>query len=76
MQNADTDSFVAIQVSSVRSTPLYLLAVCLHSAFCILTYSATAQAWQLLDRVLARVGTIAVTMTDVRTARELGLIET
>jgi hypothetical protein len=42
----------------------------------MLHYGATAQAWQLLDRVLARVGTNAVTMTDVRTARELGLIET
>jgi hypothetical protein len=34
----------------------------------------TAQA-QLIDRVLARVGTIAVTMTDVRAGLELGLFE-
>jgi hypothetical protein len=34
----------------------------------------TAQA-QLIDRVLARVGTIAVTMTDVRAALGLGLFE-
>jgi hypothetical protein len=47
-----------------------------HSVFCILNYGATAPAWQLIDRVLARVGTNAVTMTDVRIARELGLIET
>jgi hypothetical protein len=67
---------VAIQVNSVPSTSWYQLVLCLHSAFWILNYGATAQAWQLLDRVLARVGTNAVTMTDVRTARELGLIET
>ena len=33
-------------------------------------------AQQLIDRVLARVGTSAVTMTDVRAALELGLVET
>lgn len=32
-------------------------------------------AQQLIDRVLARVGTTAVTMTDVRIAIELGLVE-
>jgi hypothetical protein len=49
--------------------------LCLHSAFCILNYGATAHAQQLIDRVLARVGTSAVTMTDVRAALELGLID-
>ncbi len=67
---------MATQVNSVRSTTWYRLALCLPSAFCLLNYGATAHAWQLLDRVLARVGTNAVTMTDVRTARALGLIET
>ncbi|HEU4691589.1 MAG TPA: hypothetical protein VFS23_24670 [Vicinamibacterales bacterium] len=76
IQNADTDSFVVTQVNSVRSSSRYLLAVCLHSAFFVLHYGATAQAWQLIERVLARVGTNAVTMTDVRAARELGLVET
>ena len=49
-------------------------ALCLHSAFCILNYGVTANAQQLIDRVLARVGTRAVTMTDVRAALELGLV--
>lgn len=60
----------------MRSSPRYRLAVCLYSVFCVLGYGATVQAWQLIERVLARVGTNAVTMTDVRAARELGLIET
>ncbi len=51
------------------------IALCLHFAFCILNYGGTANAQQLIDRVLARVGTSAVTMTDVRAALELGLIE-
>jgi hypothetical protein len=66
---------VASQVKSVRSTPWPQLMLCLHSAFCILNYGATAHAQQLIDRVLARVGTSAVTMTDVRAALELGLID-
>jgi hypothetical protein len=36
---------------------------------------APIHAQQLIDRVLARVGTGAVTMTDVRAALELGLVE-
>jgi len=47
----------------------------LHLAFCILNCSVSARAQQLIDRVLARVGTNAVTMTDVRAALELGLVE-
>jgi len=50
-------------------------ALCLHLAFCILNCSVSARAQQLIDRVLARVGTNAVTMTDVRAALELGLVE-
>ena len=45
------------------------------SAFCLFHYGATIQGQQLIDRVLARVGTIAVTMTDVRAAIELGLVD-
>ena len=45
----------------------------LHFAFCITESQRNAQ--QLIDRVLARVGTNAVTMTDVRAAIELGLVE-
>jgi hypothetical protein len=59
----------------VRSTVAGRFALCLHLAFCILNHAGTANAQQLLDRVLARVGTNAVTMTDVRAALELGLIE-
>jgi hypothetical protein len=58
-----------------RSTSWFRFALCLHSAFCILNYGVTADARQLIDRVLARVGTIPVTMTDVRAAIELGLVE-
>jgi hypothetical protein len=41
-------------------------------AFCILNY---AVAQQLLDRLLARVGTTAITYTDVVAAVGLGLVE-
>ena len=44
----------------------------LHFAFCILNY---AVAQQLLDRLLARVGTTAITYTDVEAAVGLGLVE-
>jgi hypothetical protein len=47
---------------------------CLHFAFCIFNYS-TADAQQLLDRVLARIGTEAITQTDVEALVEFGLIE-
>jgi len=50
--------------------------LCLHSAFCVLHYGRAVTAQQLIDRVLARVGTRAVTMTDVRAALGLGLVET
>jgi hypothetical protein len=48
--------------------------LCLHFAFCILNYS-TLDAQQLLDRVLARIGTEAITQTDVEALVEFGLIE-
>jgi hypothetical protein len=68
MQNAK----MQIVIASLR---LSRIAFCVHFAFCILHYGITANAQQLIDRVLARVGTSAVTMTDVRAALELGLIE-
>jgi len=53
------------------------VAMYLQVAFCVLHYAGTAvNAQQLIDRVLARVGTSAVTMTDVRAALELGLVDT
>ncbi len=76
MRNADTEPIGPCRLKTGTVRLWLRRALCLHSAFCILNYGATAQAWQLIDRVLARVGTNAVTMTDVRTARELGLIET
>ena len=66
---------MAIQVSPVRFIPWCRLGLFVYCAFSIATGDPIVHAWQLLDRVLARVGTNAVTMTDVRTARELGLIE-
>jgi hypothetical protein len=48
---------------------------CLHFAYCILHCGYAVNAQQLIDRVLARVGTSAVTVTDVRAALELGLVE-
>jgi hypothetical protein len=47
---------------------------CLHFVLCLLNYS-TADAQQLLDRVLARIGTEAITQTDVEALVEFGLIE-
>src|SRR5262245_50668726 len=51
------------------------IGVCLYLAFCISNFVIVADAQQLIDRVLARVGTTAVTMTDVRIAIELGLVD-
>jgi hypothetical protein len=47
---------------------------CLHVAFCILNF-AVLDAQQLLDRVLARIGTEAITQTDVEALVEFGLVE-
>ena len=47
---------------------------CLQCACCILNYSGV-NAQQLLDRVLARIGTEAITQTDVRALAEFGLID-
>ena len=75
MQNADADSGVVPQVTTVRSIAIGRFALCLHLAFCILNCAGTVNAQQLIDRVLARVGPTAVTMTDVRIALELGLVQ-
>jgi len=47
----------------------------LQVAFCIWHDTPHLHAQQLVDRVLARVGTVAVTLTDVRAAVGLGLVE-
>ena len=46
----------------------------LHFAFCILNCAAL-DSQQLIDRVLARLGTEAITQTDVEALVEFGLIE-
>ena len=51
------------------------IGLCLHLALCMSICTVAASAQQLIDRVLARVGTTAVTMTDVRIALGLGLVE-
>jgi hypothetical protein len=66
---------VEFQLTVSRSFPWARFAFCLHLAFCILNYGIAIDGQQLIDRVLARVGTFAVTMTDVRIATELGLID-
>ena len=43
--------------------------------FCLLNFVALASAQQLLDRVLARIGTEAITQTDVQTLVDFGLVE-
>jgi hypothetical protein len=48
--------------------------LCLHLAFCISHY-ADLNAQALVDRVLARIGTDAITQTDVEALVEFGLIE-
>jgi hypothetical protein len=75
MQNADLDAAPGMNCAQV--TPVWLRSLlCVPVAFCILYSGASVTAQQLLDRVLARVGTNAVTMTDIRAAIELGLVET
>ena len=66
MQNAK----VKMQRGGCNRWGLY----CLHLAFCLLNYSAVS-AQQLLDRVLARIGTEAITQTDVQALLEFGLID-
>ena len=61
-------------VNSARYTG-WRAALCLHSAFCILHLGSTANAQQLIDRVLARTGTTAITATDVRAAIAMGLVD-
>jgi hypothetical protein len=50
-------------------------AAFLHLALSLVSAGAAPGAQQLIDRVLARVGTNPVTMTDVRVAVELGLVD-
>lgn len=59
----------------IMSATTARIALCLQLAFCMLNYTVSASAQQLIDRVLARVGNTAVTMTDVRIAIGLGLVD-
>ena len=53
--------------------PLWRIVLCLPFAFCILPDQLSAQ--QLLDRVLARVDTNPITLTDVQAALALGIVQ-
>jgi hypothetical protein len=53
--------------------PKMRVLFCLHVAFCIWHYRVL-DAQQMLDRVLARLGTEAITQTDVEALLEFGLI--
>ena len=64
------DAKLKMQMAAGKGWGLFIL----HFAFCILNYG-TADAQQLLDRVLARIGTEAITQTDVEALVEFGLIE-
>jgi hypothetical protein len=66
MQNAQ----VKMQRLGARALAI---ACCWHLASCILSDGVSAQ--QLLDRVLARIGTEAITQTDVEALMEFGLID-
>jgi len=63
------DAKLKMQMAAGKGWGLFIL----HFAFCIL--NSTADAQQLLDRVLARIGTEAITQTDVEALVEFGLIE-
>jgi hypothetical protein len=63
-------------LSAARRGTKPRLLFLLPFVFCLLPYaSAPASAQQLLDRVLARIGTEAITQTDVQTLVEFGLID-
>ncbi len=52
------------------------IAFCLHFALCLLNYGASStSAQQLLERIVARVNGYAITLTDVKTAMALGVVE-
>ena len=66
-----------MQRRCVRSTTRWTGArvVCVHLAACVLCVVSLLSAQQLVDRVLARIETEAITQTDVQTLVEFGLIE-
>ena len=55
-------------------TRLFGMALCLNFAFCILNCGVVS-AQQLLDRVLARVDGVPITLTDVQAAIGSGIIQ-
>lgn len=59
--------------SAGRRTALLRTIVCVHLACCVAGVGAAA-AQQLLDRILARVGGNAITLTDVQAARALAIV--
>jgi hypothetical protein len=74
IQNAN-DMWYDSRVKAVALyTWLFRMASCLNFAFCILNCSVVS-AQQLLDRVLARVDGVPITLTDVQAAIGLGIIQ-
>jgi len=65
---------VALWVNRARYTGSWA-TLCLQAAFCILHLGKTVHVQQLIDRVLARIGTTAITATDVRAAIALSLVD-
>jgi len=60
--------------NSVAGSRTWLRAgFCLHFALCIVHYTASLPAQQLLDRIVARVGGSPITLTDVKAAVALGI---
>jgi len=57
-----------------HSKPFIRLTLCVHLAFCILPCSE-ASAQVLIDRVLARVDSAPLTLTDVEAAIGLGIVK-
>src|SRR6476646_3612265 len=54
-------------------TPILRVILSVHFAFCMLHSDAAAQ--QLLDRIVARVGGSAITLSELVAARGFGIVE-
>ena len=55
-------------------TPILRVFLSVHFAFCML-HSDAAAAQQLLDRIVARVGGSAITLSELQAARGFGIVE-
>ena len=73
IQNANDMCYDSGVKCGPSHAPLWRIVLCLPFAFCILHDQLSAQ--QLLDRVLARVDTNPITLTDVQAALALGIVQ-